>query len=154
MASRNGNGTPAKIGRPPIHRTDANRATVLALARLTLSVQKIADMLGCDRSTLFKWMTDVPEFRAEFEAAKAEPFDKASKAVIQALDSDDEKVAADMAKWLLERRGKGAFDLRQKHEVTVESKEYRTVFEQGAPRAIIEAETEGDDNERATNGDV
>ena len=70
-------------------------------------------------SVLYRYQEAHPEFKERKQALKERPVLKARAAVVDALQSDNEKERALMARWYLEHKKADEFNTRQ--EVTIEA---------------------------------
>ncbi len=103
-----------EVGRPPLF----NEELRLKIRGLVLEGKKyyeIQEELAISKGTWDSWVwTDYQGFRADLITWKRERmFKRAEEKLEQFLDSDQEKIAQDTAKFLTERLGKEAYSTRQ-----------------------------------------
>ena len=73
-------------------------------------VASLAEYVGCSYNTMKRVVDENPELRAAMELRKTEIIEKAESTVMELLDSDDQKVRANTAKWVLSVRNENYMD--------------------------------------------
>lgn len=89
---------------------------IMAFFKMGLNDDETCEQVGIAPSVLYSYQTRHPEFLEKKRLAKTNLVARARRELFAGLQSKDEKVRVDTAKWVLERRAKDEFSTRQ--EVT------------------------------------
>lgn len=104
-----------KAGRPE-NITPELADRIMALFRMGLNDGEVCEQLDVPPSVLYAHQARHPEFLEKKHLAKKHLVSKSRQVVYNGLNSGDEKLRVDTAKWILERKAKEEFSTRQ--EVT------------------------------------
>ena len=127
--------TKTKTGRPT-SMTDAIIRKLEDAYALGCSDREAALYAGIACSTLYRYQTEHPEFKERKEALKERPVLKARAAVMDSLESENEKERALMARWYLEHKKADEFSTRA--EVAVAADAVLSIEERGeAARSFL-----------------
>lgn len=89
---------------------------MMAFFKMGLTDEETCEQVGVVPSRLYAYMERHPDFKEKKRLAKTNLVARARRELFAGLQSKDEKVRVDTAKWVLERRAKDEFSTRQ--EVT------------------------------------
>jgi transposase len=119
----------AKVGRPSPYDSKLHPKLAFWLAQAGLTDEQIAEEIGIDGATLYRWKASKDEFREALKGGKATPDDEVEAALLRRakgfkyVEGSKEKVALPDTTacifWLKNRRPADWRDKRQ-HEVTQE----------------------------------
>ena len=101
-----------KVGRPEVI-TPQIADRIIGLFKMGLNDEEVCGQLDLTPSVLYRDQINHPEFKEKKDWAKTNLVSSARQALFSGLSSEDEKIRVDTAKWVLERKVKGEFSLRQ-----------------------------------------
>lgn len=109
-----------KKGRPE-DITQEKEDRIMAFFKMGLNDEEVCEQVGITPTTLYNHQNRHPDFLEKKRLAKTNLVARARRELFSGLQSEDEKIRVDTAKWVLERRCKNEFSTRQ--EITGEDGE-------------------------------
>lgn len=101
-----------KLGRPEVI-TPEIVTKMLSFFKMGLSDDEVCEQLDITPSVLYRYQINHPDFKEKKDLAKTNLVARARRELFAGLQSKDEKIRVDTAKWVLERRAKEEFSTRQ-----------------------------------------
>ena len=109
-----------KVGRKETI-TPELRDRILAFFKMGLDDEEVCEQTDIAPSVLYAYQNRHPDFLEKKRLAKTNLVARARRELFAGLQSEDEKIRIDTAKWVLERKKKAEFSTRQ--EITGEDGE-------------------------------
>ena len=86
---------------------------MMAFFKMGLNDEEVCEQTNITPSVLYRYQVNHPDFKERKCLAKTNLVAKAKRELMAGLQSKDEKIRVDTAKWVLERRAKDEFSTRQ-----------------------------------------
>lgn len=126
-----------KLGRPETV-TPEMADRIMSFFKMGLNDEEVCEQVGIAPSVLYAYQSRHADFQEKKKLAKTNLVARARRELFAGLQSKDEKIRVDTAKWVLERRCKGEFSTRQ--EITGEDGESLTPVIQILPVEVDKKE--------------
>lgn len=94
---------------------------IMAFFKMGLNDEEVCEQVGISPASLYAHQNRHPDFQEKKRLAKTNLVARARRELFSGLQSEDEKIRVDTAKWVLERKCKKEFSTRQ--EITGEDGE-------------------------------